>query len=159
MTDKLEVRSPATGDVVGVHAVADAADVDTAVAAARDWSTWWADIDFGNRKQILDQWRGVLAARLMRRAKDLGAALEDAGPLYVPERLHNVRIATKKLRYALEIARDAGVTAATPLVKLLKRHQERLGHLHLEVLGRDQIDGVERGDDVFRADDDEAVIG
>jgi len=76
------------------------------------------------------QWRGVLGTRLMRRAKGLGAALEDAGPLYVPERLHEVRISTKKLRYALEIARDAGVTVATPLVKLLKRHQERLGHLH-----------------------------
>jgi CHAD domain-containing protein len=76
------------------------------------------------------QWRGVLAARLMRRAKSLGSALEHAGPLYVPERLHDVRIATKKLRYALEIASDAGVTAATPLVRLLKRHQERLGHLH-----------------------------
>jgi hypothetical protein len=76
------------------------------------------------------QWRGVLAARLMRRAKSLGSALEHAGPLYVPERLHEVRIATKKLRYALEIASDAGVTAATPLVRVLKRHQERLGHLH-----------------------------
>jgi len=81
------------------------------------------------------QWRGVLATRLMRRAKGLGATLEEAGPLYVPERLHAVRIATKKLRYAMEIARDAGVTAATPLVKLLKRHQERLGHLHdLQIL-------------------------
>jgi len=81
------------------------------------------------------QWRGVLATRLMRRAKGLGAALEDAGPLYVPGRLHAVRIATKKLRYALEIARDAGVSAAMPLVKLLKRHQERLGHLHdLQIL-------------------------
>ena len=76
------------------------------------------------------QWRGVLATRLMRRAKALGVAIEDAGPLYAPERLHEVRISTKKLRYALEIARDAGVAAATPLVKLLKRHQERLGHLH-----------------------------
>ena len=76
------------------------------------------------------QWRSVLATRLMRRAKGLASALEDAGPVYAPERLHDVRIATKKLRYALEIARDAGVTAATPLVKLLKRHQERLGHLH-----------------------------
>ena len=76
------------------------------------------------------QWRGVLAARLMRRAKALAVALEDAGPLYAPERLHDVRISTKKLRYALEIARDASVAAATPLVKLLKRHQERLGHLH-----------------------------
>jgi len=76
------------------------------------------------------QWRGVLATRLMRRAKGLASALEGAGPVYAPERLHDVRISTKKLRYALEIARDAGVTAATPLVRLLKRHQERLGHLH-----------------------------
>ena len=76
------------------------------------------------------QWRGVLATRLMRRAKGLASALDDAGPVYAPERLHEVRISTKKLRYALEIARDAGVTAATPLVRVLKRHQERLGHLH-----------------------------
>ena len=81
------------------------------------------------------QWRGVLATRLMRRAKALGVALDDAGPVYVPERLHVVRIATKKLRYALEIARDANVPAATPIVRVLKRHQERLGRLHdLQVL-------------------------
>jgi CHAD domain-containing protein len=72
----------------------------------------------------------VLATRLMRRAKSVAAALEDAGPLYVPERLHDVRISSKKLRYALEIARDAGIAAATPLVRVLKRHQERLGDLH-----------------------------
>jgi len=82
-----------------------------------------------------EEWRGVLAARLMQRAKSLSAALDEAGPLYAPERLHHVRIATKKLRYALEIARDARVAAATPLVRVLKRHQERLGHLHdLQVL-------------------------
>jgi CHAD domain-containing protein len=81
------------------------------------------------------QWRGVLATRLMRRAKSLAVALDEAGPLYDPERLHHVRIATKKLRYALEIAREAGVAAAGPLVRILKRHQERLGHLHdLQVL-------------------------
>jgi CHAD domain-containing protein len=76
------------------------------------------------------QWRGVLATRVMRRAKALAVALEEAGPVYAPERLHVVRISTKKLRYALEIARDAGVAAATPIVKILKRHQERLGKLH-----------------------------
>jgi CHAD domain-containing protein len=76
------------------------------------------------------QWRGVLAARLMRRAKRVGAALEEAGPLYVPERIHDVRISTKKLRYALEIAHDAGVPGAMPLLRILKRHQERLGNLH-----------------------------
>ena len=76
------------------------------------------------------QWRGVLATRLMRRAKTMATALELAGPVYSPERLHEVRISTKKLRYSLEIARDAGVAAALPLVRILKRHQERLGHLH-----------------------------
>jgi CHAD domain-containing protein len=76
------------------------------------------------------KWRAVLAARLMQRAKRLGAALDDAGPLYVPERLHDVRVSTKKLRYALEIARDATVTGSMPLLRILKRHQERLGHLH-----------------------------
>jgi len=76
------------------------------------------------------EWRARLAARLLRRAKRLGAALEDAGPLYAPVRLHDVRISTKKLRYALEIARDAGVSAATQPLKFLKRHQDRLGHLH-----------------------------
>jgi CHAD domain-containing protein len=81
------------------------------------------------------QWRGVLATRLMRRAKAVAAALESAGPLYAPERLHEVRISTKKLRYALEIARDAGVAVASALVRVLKRHQERLGHLHdLQIL-------------------------
>jgi len=72
----------------------------------------------------------VLATRVMRRAKALAVALEEAGPVYVPERLHVVRISTKKLRYALEIARDADVAPATPIVRVLKRHQERLGGLH-----------------------------
>ena len=76
------------------------------------------------------EWRGVLAARLMRRAKRLRATIDDAGPLYVPDRLHGVRISAKKLRYALEIARDAGVAGTAPLLKILKRHQERLGDMH-----------------------------
>ena len=77
-----------------------------------------------------EQWRGVLATRLMRRAKSLRAAVDQAGALYAPERIHDVRIATKKLRYALEIAREAGLTGAVPLVRSLKRHQQRLGRLH-----------------------------
>jgi CHAD domain-containing protein len=80
-------------------------------------------------------WRGMLATRLVRRAKRLDAALEEAGPVYAADRLHAVRISVKKLRYALEIARDASVSGVVPLLKVLKRHQERLGHLHdLQVL-------------------------
>src|SRR5712691_4982821 len=49
-------------------------------------------------------WRAALGIALLRRAKRLKSALEAAGPLYSPERIHDVRIAAKKLRYALEIA-------------------------------------------------------
>src|SRR3954447_1639742 len=64
MTEKLESLSPATGDVVGVYAVADAADVDAAVARAREASAWWGGLGFDGRKQILIQWKGVLARRI-----------------------------------------------------------------------------------------------
>jgi acyl-CoA reductase-like NAD-dependent aldehyde dehydrogenase len=64
MSRKLESVNPATGDVVGVHVVAEAPDVDEAVARAREASTWWAELGFEGRKRILDQWRGVLARRM-----------------------------------------------------------------------------------------------
>ena len=81
------------------------------------------------------EWRARLAARLVRRAKRLDVALEAAGPVYIPEKLHDVRISAKKLRYAMEIGRDARVPGTLPLLRILKRHQERLGHLHdLQVL-------------------------
>jgi len=81
-------------------------------------------------RRYQSEWRGVLASRLMRRAKDLRFAVEEAGSLYVPERIHGVRIAAKKLRYTMEIAQEAGVPAAGTLVRTLKRHQDRLGRLH-----------------------------
>src|SRR3954451_9751347 len=64
MTEKLESLNPATGDLVGVYAVADAADVDAAVARAREASAWWGGLGFDGRKQILMQWKGVLARRI-----------------------------------------------------------------------------------------------
>ncbi|MCM3879633.1 MAG: CHAD domain-containing protein [Vicinamibacterales bacterium] len=76
------------------------------------------------------KWRSVLGARLLRRAKDVRAALDAAGPLYTPERIHGVRISTKKLRYAVEIAHEVGTPGAAQLVRALKKHQGRLGRLH-----------------------------
>ena len=64
MSDKLESINPATGDVVGVHAIDDAADVDAAVARAREAAGWWSALSFDERKQILNQWKGVLARRM-----------------------------------------------------------------------------------------------
>ncbi len=76
------------------------------------------------------KWREVLSTRLGRRAKRLAAAIQAAGQMYTPDRLHEVRIATKKLRYALELATDARVASARPLVGTLKRAQETLGRLN-----------------------------
>ncbi len=61
--DVLEVRSPISGDLVGAYPVAGADAVDAAVARARETAAWWADLGFDGRKEILDQWRGVIARR------------------------------------------------------------------------------------------------
>jgi len=66
--DKLESLNPATGDVVGIHAIDDADAVDAAVARAREASTWWAGLGFDGRKDVLAQWRGVLTRRMAQLA-------------------------------------------------------------------------------------------
>jgi CHAD domain-containing protein len=76
-----------------------------------------------------DSWRAALATLIMRRTKRLKARLEQAGPLFVAEPIHDARVAIKKLRYALEIAQEAGIAEAGAQVKILKRHQDRLGRL------------------------------
>jgi acyl-CoA reductase-like NAD-dependent aldehyde dehydrogenase len=68
MRDKLESLNPATGDVVGVHAVDDAASVAAAVARARHAAEWWGRGTFADRRQVLDQWRGVLTRRMAQLA-------------------------------------------------------------------------------------------
>ena len=62
-------------------------------------------------------------------------AIAAAGHMYAPEPLHQVRIAAKKLRYALELAEDAGIKSASAPVRAVKRVQDTLGRLHdLQVL-------------------------
>jgi CHAD domain-containing protein len=74
-------------------------------------------------------------ARAARRAARLRAAIEAAAGIYLPERLHQVRIAVKKLRYAAEVARELRGSRAVARVRTLKRAQDLLGRLHdLEVL-------------------------
>jgi acyl-CoA reductase-like NAD-dependent aldehyde dehydrogenase len=65
---KLESVNPATGDVVGVYAVDDAASVDAAVARARHTAQWWASGTFDERRRVLDQWKGVLTRRMAQLA-------------------------------------------------------------------------------------------
>jgi CHAD domain-containing protein len=76
------------------------------------------------------EWRHALTARVAHRVKRLRQAIQEAGQMYAPEQLHAVRIATKKLRYALELIADARIAAVRPLVNTLKRAQDTLGTLH-----------------------------
>jgi len=80
-------------------------------------------------------WRPALALRVVRRARRLDKAIESAGQIYAPEALHLVRIAAKKLRYALEIADESGAAPCRETVRTIKRVQDTLGRLHdLQVL-------------------------
>lgn len=73
--------------------------------------------------------------RAARRAGRLRASIENAAAIYLPDRLHEVRIAVKKLRYAMEITRELSRSRATVRIMTLKRAQDLLGRVHdLEVL-------------------------
>ena len=74
-------------------------------------------------------------ARASRRAERLAASIENAAAIYLADRLHEVRIAVKKLRYAMEIVRELSGSRATVRIMTLKRAQDLLGRIHdLEVL-------------------------
>jgi CHAD domain-containing protein len=80
-------------------------------------------------------WRTVLASRIASRGRRLVDAIAEAGQIYGPEALHRVRIATKKLRYAMELADESGAAPAARIVRTLRKAQDTLGRLHdLQVL-------------------------
>lgn len=73
--------------------------------------------------------------RAARRAVRLRSAIENAGSIYLPDRLHQVRIAVKKLRYAMELVRQLSRSRASARIRKLKDAQDLLGRMHdLEVL-------------------------
>ena len=76
------------------------------------------------------EWREALTSRVAQRVNRLRTAIQEAGQMYAAEQLHAVRIATKKLRYALELIADARLAPVRPQVNTLKRAQDTLGTLH-----------------------------
>jgi CHAD domain-containing protein len=86
--------------------------------------------DLRDHKKSSRGWRWAVEARLTHRATVLKHAMIEAGALYLPERLHAVRIALKKLRYALEVAVEAAGTSSASDLRTLKRGQDILGRLH-----------------------------
>ena len=72
----------------------------------------------------------VLDARAARRARRLRQAMEAAGTVYAPDRLHELRVALKTLRYAVELRATAQHRRAGRDAAGLKTSQELLGRLH-----------------------------
>ena len=84
-------------------------------------------------RHATQRWRWAVEARLTRRASELATAVDAAGAVYLPERLHAVRIALKKLRYAVEVSTEiaaAPAARATSDLRTLKHGQDVLGRLH-----------------------------
>ena len=100
--------------------------------------------------------------RVERRAGRLRKAIEDAGSLYLADRLHTVRIAAKKLRYAMEIERELKRSRVTARIRQLKTLQDLLGRMHdLQVLA-DHTRAVQAeaaGSDRRLTEDLEGLIG
>jgi CHAD domain-containing protein len=73
--------------------------------------------------------------RAAQRAIRLRAAVDNAAGVYLPDRLHDVRVAVKKLRYSLELVREMKRSRARARIVMLKEAQDLLGRMHdLEVL-------------------------
>jgi CHAD domain-containing protein len=75
-------------------------------------------------------WRLAMDAQVAARASRLSAAIADAGAMYLPGRLHTVRIAMKKLRYAVELSTELAGARGGAALNALKRGQDVLGRLH-----------------------------
>jgi acyl-CoA reductase-like NAD-dependent aldehyde dehydrogenase len=60
--------NPANGDLVGTYPVATKADVDAAVARARDTADWWGHLSFDERAEHLLTWRSVITRRIAQLA-------------------------------------------------------------------------------------------
>jgi CHAD domain-containing protein len=78
-----------------------------------------------NTKQAADA-----RPRAARRAARLRAAIDNAAGIYLPDRLHEVRVAVKKLRYTLELARDLRGSRAEAPIRTLREAQDLLGRMH-----------------------------
>src|SRR5688572_12834406 len=116
-------------DKVRKRALAGARDHDAAVGRG-------APARRGGRARVAAVERIAAADRhALRRAIRLRNAIDNAAGIYLPDRLHELRIAVKKLRYSLEVSRDMRASRATASIRTLKRAQDLLGHIHdFEVL-------------------------
>src|SRR5215467_9867555 len=80
-------------------------------------------------RKIRRHWLCGVQVRVIHRASRLRSAMDQAGVLYASGPLHEVRVAIKKLRYAIELSDEIG-ESQPGAVKALKTAQDLLGRQH-----------------------------
>jgi len=122
-------RAAARSDLLDSHTLDMLRRLGRRLSAALDALT---ESDAGERgRAAADRhWRWAIEARVTRRAANLRRAVHAAGIVYSADRLHDVRIALKKLRYAMELDAEMRGLRMTPDVRTLRAEQALLGRLH-----------------------------
>lgn len=88
--------------------------------------------------------------RRIKRARALARDVAAVGAVYVPDQLHAIRIATKKLRYALEWEQQIGRKGWVRERKVLEAAQEELGEWHDRLVLQERIHRMRRSGDVSK---------
>ena len=93
-------------------------------------------------------WRQQFRRLVAERARTALESIAHATGVYFPNRVHAVRIAIKKLRYAAEIAEGTSLADLRAPIKELRKGQEILGHLHDRQELSDTLLGYKKDDGV-----------
>jgi CHAD domain-containing protein len=94
-----------------------------------------------------NDWRRRIVTETLARQQALCDAVKRAPAVYMPNRVHRVRIATKKLRYTLEVTEATGIRVDADVMRDLRKIQDLLGRVHdIDVARRvvQRLDGEEK---------------
>ena len=85
---------------------------------------------FGITISFWNDWRRGVVTETLARQQALCDAIDRAPAVYMPNRVHRVRIATKKLRYTLEVVDATGIRVNPTVMRDLRKIQDLLGRVH-----------------------------
>jgi CHAD domain-containing protein len=99
------------------------------------------------RGRFWKDWRRSIVTETLARRQALCDAIDHAPAVYMPNRVHRVRIATKKLRYTLEVTQATGIRVDRTVMRDLRKIQDLLGRVHdIDVARRvlQRLEGTEK---------------
>ena len=117
-TEQLEARRRSIKEIESL----DASKLHKELGAARRGGRFW--------RPRSPAWQSTMRQHVAGRAGEVRSAVAHAGGVYFPNRVHNARIAIKRLRYALELARATETFRVPQSLRVLRRVQSALGDAH-----------------------------